>query len=175
MKGLVHIYTGDGKGKTTAAIGLAVRACGAGMKVLFVQFLKSIETGELDSFEKLAPGICTMRGCNCKKFVYSMSPEEFNMAKQEATQIFQDIKTRLFSGEYDMVVLDEMLGTISVGFIDEKAVIELIQTKPQKVELILTGRGASQELIEIADYVSEIKAIKHPYDKRIGARKGIEY
>jgi cob(I)alamin adenosyltransferase len=175
MKGLVHIYTGDGKGKTTAAVGLAVRACGAGMKVLFVQFLKSLETGEINSFGRLSPGIDILRGCSCKKFVYSMSPDEFDTAKQEASQIFEDIKTRLCSGEYDMVFLDEMLGTISVGFIDEKAVIELIGTKPEKVELILTGRGASQELIATADYVSEIKALKHPFDKGVNARKGIEY
>lgn len=175
MKGLIHIYTGDGKGKTTAAVGLAVRACGVGMKVLFVQFLKSLETGEISSLERLAPSIDILRGCNCKKFVYSMSAEEFDTAKQEAAQIFEDIKTRLCSGQYDMVVLDEILGTISVGFIHQKAVIELIQTKPEKVELIMTGRGATQELIEAADYVSEIKALKHPYDNGVSARKGIEY
>ena len=174
MNGLVHVYTGNGKGKTTAAVGLAVRACGAGLKVLFVQFLKSNYTSELASFEKLSPAIDIKRGCSFKKFVWNMNSEELSEAKKEAGEIFDIVKNELNSAKYDMVILDEILGTMTNGFIDEASLVELIKQKPSGVELVLTGRGATQGIISVADYVSEIVAVKHPYEKGTGSRKGIE-
>lgn len=173
--GLVHIYTGDGKGKTTAAIGLGIRACGRGMKVLLVQFLKSSDTGELNTFKKLEPDFTVKRGFNCKKFVWNMTQDELAEARKEASEIFDNVKTLVEKGDYDLIIIDELLGVLSLGFVDEASVIEMINNKPESVELVLTGRDASDSLIQAADYVSQINAVKHPYNKGVPARKGIEF
>jgi len=173
--GLVHIYTGNGKGKTTAAIGLGIRACGSGLKVLMVQFLKSSDTCELYSLKKLEPDFSVMRGFNCKKFVWNMTTDESAQAAKEAKDIFDSVKNIVLKDEFGLIILDELLGVLSLGFIDEAAITEMINSKPQDVELVITGRNAPKGLIQIANYVSEIKAIKHPYDKGVSARKGIEF
>lgn len=173
--GLVHIYTGEGKGKTTAAVGLGVRACGSGMKVLLVQFLKSRNTGELNSIRKLGPDFTVSRGFNCTKFVWDMSETELTDARKEAAGIFHQVKKVVERGDYDVIILDEILGLLSIGFIPEADVLELIHKKAKGIELILTGRGATEQLMEAADYVSCINAIKHPYEKGVPARKGIEF
>ncbi len=173
--GLVHIYTGDGKGKTTAAIGLGIRACGGGMKVHMVQFLKSRDTGELSAIKKLEPDFTISRGFNCKKFVWDMTSEELAEAREEAEEIFESVKATVNGGQYDLIILDELLGVLSLGFISETSVIEMINNKPKTLELVLTGRDASDSLIQVADYVSRINAVKHPYDKGVSARKGIEF
>lgn len=174
-KGLVHIYTGDGKGKTTAAIGLGVRACGDNMKVLMVQFLKSRDTCELHSLKKLEPEFTVLRGFSCKKFVWNMTEEEMEEARKEATEIFLNIKNLVLQNKYNLVILDELIGVLTNGFINEDDVIAMIKDKPQETELVLTGRNAGKRLIEAADYVSDIKAVKHPYQEGISARKGIEF
>ncbi|ACL75687.1 cob(I)yrinic acid a,c-diamide adenosyltransferase [Ruminiclostridium cellulolyticum] len=174
-KGLVHIYTGDGKGKTTAAIGLGVRACGDNMKVLMVQFLKSRDTCELHSLKKLEPEFTVLRGFSCKKFVWNMTEEEMEEARKEATEIFLNVKNLVLQNKYDLVILDELIGVLTNGFIKEDDVIAMIKDKPQETELVLTGRNAGKRLIEAADYVSDIKAVKHPYQEGISARKGIEF
>ncbi|MDF2985334.1 MAG: ATP:corrinoid adenosyltransferase [Eubacterium sp.] len=173
--GLVHIYTGDGKGKTTAALGLGIRACGSGMKVLLVQFLKSMDTSELEIIKKLQPDFTVIRGFNCKKFAWNMTPPELQSAAEEAAEIFEQVKNIVNEGKYDLIILDELLGVVSLNFLEINAVLDLIRNKPQTAELILTGRNAPELLIESADYVSEIKAVKHPYDKGIAARRGIEF
>ncbi|MHB8064971.1 MAG: cob(I)yrinic acid a,c-diamide adenosyltransferase [Ruminiclostridium sp.] len=173
--GLVHIYTGNGKGKTTAAIGLGIRACGSGIKVLMVQFLKSSDTSELYTLKKLEPQFNVIRSFNCEKFVWKMTPDEFDVAAGEANDIFEDVKKIVLKGEFDLIILDELLGVLSSGFIEEAAIIDIINSKPKNVELVITGRDAPIGLIQLADYVSEIKSIKHPYDKGISARKGIEF
>ncbi len=174
-KGLVHIYTGDGKGKTTAAIGLGVRACGDTMKVLMVQFLKSRDTCELHSLKKLEPEFTVIRGFSCNKFVRNMTEEEKEAARKEADEIFQNVKNLILQNNYDLVIMDEIIGVLNNGFISEDDIIAMINDKPQETELVLTGRNAGKRLIEAADYVSEIKAVKHPYQKGISARKGIEF
>lgn len=174
-KGLVHIYTGEGKGKTTAAIGLGIRACGSGMKVMMVQFLKSGNTSELHSIARLQPDFCITRGYSAKKFTWNMDEEELAQAAKEAAEIFEGVKATVMSEKYDLVILDELLGVLSLKFLEEAQVVGLIKNKPEAVELVLTGRNAPEALIEAADYVSEIKALKHPYEKGIKARKGIEY
>ncbi len=173
--GLVHIYTGDGKGKTTAAIGLGVRACGDNMKVLLVQFLKSRDTCELHSLKKLEPEFTILRGFSCEKFVWNMTEEEIEEARQEASAIFNNVRNLILQNNYSLVILDELIGVLNNGFISEGDVIAMIKDKPQETELVLTGRNAGKRLIEVADYVSEIQALKHPYQKGISARKGIEF
>lgn len=175
MKGLVHIYTGDGKGKTTAAVGLGVRACGSGLRVLMVQFLKCAPTGEIRTLKALEPGFVLYRGTGPKKFTWEMNPEEKNQTAAEQERILQYAVNKASEGGYDLLILDEVLGAVGSGMLAKEAVIEFVKNKPENVELVLTGRGAPSELVGLADYVSEIRAVKHPVDKGIKARKGIEF
>lgn len=170
-KGLVHVYTGDGKGKTTAAVGLAVRAAGAGKRVLFSQFLKGQPTAELEPISRL--GITVLRSDEVTKFIPYMNAQELKDCRQEQQQVFDTIRSDVQN--YDMVILDEIFGAISTGMIETQKVIELIKEKPDRLELVFTGRGAPEQIVELADYVSDIHAVKHPYDKGIPARKGIEF
>ena len=174
MKGLVHIYTGDGKGKTTAALGLGVRACGRGLKVLMVQFLKGAPTGEIYSTKKLEPGFVLQRGTETRKFTWEMNEAEKAKTAAEQCLIFENAVRAAEGGECDLLILDEALGAISSGMLNKCAVIEFIKGKPENLELVLTGRGATSDLIELADYVSEIKAVKHPAEKGVNGRVGIE-
>lgn len=170
-RGLIHIYTGDGKGKTTAAVGLCVRATGSGLRVLFAQFLKGRKTGEIASLGKI--GVDILRSEEIIKFIPDMTQEELAECRAAQQDIFKRVKQSM--PDYDLVVLDEVFGALATGMVDKEAVIRLIKKKPDGTELVLTGRGAPQEIIELADYVSEIRPIKHPFDKGINARKGIEY
>lgn len=171
FKGLVEIYTGDGKGKTTAATGLAVRSAGQGFKVLFAQFLKGRATGEIEPLKKL--GVDVIRNESVIKFIPDMTPCELKQCRDLQRKIFDTVKKNI--GQYDLVVLDEIFGAVATGMIDIKDVTTLIKQKPTGTELVLTGRGAPDEIIALADYVSEIKCVKHPYSKGIPARAGIEY
>jgi cob(I)alamin adenosyltransferase len=175
MKGLIHIYTGDGKGKTTAAIGLGVRACGQGMRVLMVQFLKGMPTGEMYSLKNLEPGFILHRGTGTSKFTWQMTEEEKAQAAREQYEIFEFGVRAAENGECDMLIMDEVLGALSAGMIDIESLLKFISSKPEKLELVLTGRNAPPELTTAADYVSEILAVKHPARKGINARKGIEF
>ncbi len=175
MRGLIHIYTGDGKGKTTAAIGLGVRACGQGLKVLMVQFLKGSPTGEIRSIKSLEPGFELHRGTGSKKFTWQMDKEEKARASAEQEDIFEYAVNAADKGECDLLILDEALGAVSSGMLDNERLIGFIKNKPEKLELVLTGRGVAKELIDLADYVSDIRAVKHPAEKGINARKGIEF
>jgi cob(I)alamin adenosyltransferase len=174
LKGLVHIYTGNGKGKTTAAIGLGIRACGRGMKVLMVQFLKGTDTGEIYTLKKLEPDFTLHRRTEVKKFTCSMSKKEKDEAKAVQKELFDFAVNSMKSGEWDLIILDEIMAAISSGFIEVDNVVDFIKGRPDNVEIALTGRNAPAELILLADYVSEIRAVKHPMKKGIPARKGIE-
>lgn len=170
-RGLVHIYTGDGKGKTTAAVGICVRAAGSGLRVLFSQFLKGRPTGELEPLSKI--GVEIVRGDAVTKFIPYMTDEELKKCREEQQSIFDAVCRSI--NDYDVVVLDEIFGAIETGMIKKSSVLTLIREKPKSTELVLTGRNAPEELTELADYLSEIKHIKHPYEKGINGRKGIEY
>lgn len=170
-RGLVHAYTGDGKGKTTAAVGLAVRCAGAGNRVLFVQFLKGQPTGELGPLDKL--GIEVVRSESVKKFIPYMTEDERKICKAEQEACLNRAAEGL--GRYDLIVLDEILGAVSMGMIECSAVAELIRKRPPNTEMVLTGRDLPPELEAIADYVSEVKCLRHPYDRGVTARRGIEY
>lgn len=175
MRGLIHIYTGEGKGKTTAAVGLGVRACGQGMRVLMVQFLKGMPTGEMYSLKKLEPGFVLHRGTETKKFTWQMTDEEKAQAAAEQREIFDYAVSAAQNGECDLLIMDEVMGTLSTGMIEKERLLRFISHKPEKLELVLTGRDAPLELSSVADYVSEISAVKHPDRKGISARKGIEF
>lgn len=175
MKGLIHIYTGNGKGKTTASVGLGVRACGRGLKVLMVQFLKGAPTGELFSLKALEPGFELYRGTETKKFTWQMNEVERAQTAAEQRSILEYAVNSASKGGIDLLILDEVLGAISTGMLSKDAVLEFVRNKPRDLELVLTGRGASPELVELADYVSEIEAVKHPSEKGVNGRKGIEF
>jgi cob(I)alamin adenosyltransferase len=171
--GLVHIYCGDGKGKTTACIGLSVRAAGRGFKVLFVQFLKGRTTGELNSFE-LFENIEVMRGKETTKFTFQMNEEEKQVVAQEHEKLFSLVLDKINNEKIDLLVLDEVIGACNAGVFSLKRLITFLQEKPAGLEVVLSGRNPVKELIELADYVSEVKMIKHPLKKGIPARDGIE-
>jgi len=171
IKGLIQVYTGDGKGKTTAALGLALRAAGRNMKVLIVQFMKKWDYGELHSVE-LIPNI-TLTTFGTKDFVYKGKAKEIDY--EEAKRAFDFGITAIQSGDYDMVILDELNMALYYELLSIEEVIQCLKEKSEQVEVVITGRKAPEEIIKIADLVTEMKEIKHPYQKGIEARRGIEY
>lgn len=201
--GLVHVYTGDGKGKTSAAMGLALRAVGQGFKVYIIQFMKGgAYTGEFISIKNFLPNITAVQyGRKCivedkQRKLLGLEDEYhyFNHVRDDIEcgpcrycflndetqrQYVRDAMERarkiITSGDYDLVVLDEVNCAIHYGFLNTKELIDALKAKNTTTEVICTGRNAPKELIEIADYASEIKAVKHPFDKGIAARRGIEY
>lgn len=173
MFGLIHIYCGDGKGKTTAAVGLAVRCAGRGNKVLLVQFLKSRDSGELYSLAKL-PDIEVMRGKENKKFTFQMNEEEKHALLIEHNKMFEQVLAKIKNGGYSLLILDEVIGALNAKVFEMPKLIEFLRHKPENLEVVLTGRNPAPELVEIADYVSEMRKVKHPMDKGIMAREGIE-
>ena len=173
-KGLIHIYCGDGKGKTTAAMGLAIRAAGREKKVFITQFLKSGRSGELISLEKLNNHVTFFPGKPVNKFVWNMNDSEKEEAQKEHTVRFNKIVEIIKDGEYDLLILDEIIATINNGFIELNDVINFLNNKPEKLEVVMTGRGPKKELIEIANYVTEMKCIKHPFNEGVSSRLGIE-
>lgn len=171
--GLIHIYCGDGKGKTTAAIGLAVRCSGHGNHVLIVQFLKSRPTGELKSLA-LLPNIEVMRGKETKKFTFQMNDEEKAEVKREHLALFEKVKQKCADEHIDLLILDEVIGACNTGVFDQVALINFLKNKPKDLEVVLTGRNPASELVELADYVSEVCKRKHPFERGIPARTGVE-
>jgi cob(I)alamin adenosyltransferase len=172
-QGMIQVYTGDGKGKTTAALGLACRAVGHGLKVCMIQFLKgNMEYGELETAKTLAPYLTIKqmgRGCLLKR---SNNPEPEDIAcAQEGLVLAHEV---LQKGDYDIVILDEITVALDLGLIDTEAVLRLMDERPSHVELVLTGRYAPSEIIERADLVTEMVEIKHYYGKGTQARMGIE-
>jgi cob(I)alamin adenosyltransferase len=172
--GLIHIYCGDGKGKTTAAMGLGMRAAGREKKVLLTQFLKSNKTGELKSIEKLNEFFHFYEGEPAKKFIWNMNEEEIKEIKEEHTERFKVVTQKAIDESYDLLILDEIIATINNNLVPLELVVEFLKNKPTDLEVVMTGRDPKQELVDLADYVSEIKAIKHPFEKGIPSRVGIE-
>ncbi|MBN1484332.1 MAG: cob(I)yrinic acid a,c-diamide adenosyltransferase [Chloroflexia bacterium] len=168
--GLVQIYTGDGKGKTTAALGLVLRAAGHGLRCYVGQFMKGTPYGELDSLPRLAPDV-TIEQYGRPNLIHEISPEDMRLA-QEGLERARQV---LHGGDYDLVVLDEICVALHFELLQLEQVLELVEGKPPAVELILTGRRAPAALIERADLVTEMREVKHPYQQGIMAREGIEY
>lgn len=174
MKGCIHIYTGNGKGKTSAATGLAVRFAGTGGRVLFAQFLKDGKSGELSVLESI-DGIDVDVCRECFGFSFAMSEETRQQAGAAYTEYLRRILKRAVDETYGLLVLDEIIATCNQGFVAQTELIDFLKNKPEELEVVLTGRNPAPELTELADYVSEIRKVKHPYDQGILARKGIEY
>jgi cob(I)alamin adenosyltransferase len=171
--GLVHIYYGDGKGKTTTGMGLCVRAAGYGYRVLIYQFMKNNKTSERKILEQV-PNITLENGLETEKFSFQMTPEEKQERRAFYGEQFQKMTEKAVKEQYDLLFLDETIYTITAGLLDEELVLKFLREKPENLEVILTGNTPSPQLIELADYVSEIKKVKHPFDKGQRARKGIE-
>ena len=160
-EGYVQVYTGNGKGKTTAAMGLAFRAAGDGMEVKVVQFLKSWKTGELESAKRF-DNLEILRFEKVKGFTWELNEEDF-------------VKGLVENRGCDILILDEVMASISGGFIGEDEIVELIEKKPKDMELILTGRNVPEKIMEKADLITEMREIKHYYKKGVPAREGIEF
>ncbi|MHB1133689.1 MAG: cob(I)yrinic acid a,c-diamide adenosyltransferase [Chloroflexota bacterium] len=169
-EGLVHVYTGNGKGKTTAALGLCLRAVGQGLRVHFLQFLKGYpRCGEHRLLERFP--IFTIAQPT-QSSAFRLSPAQ---ACAEAERALILARQALTSGEYDLIVLDEILTAVKIGALPSEAVVALLGERPAAVELVLTGRGATADIVAAADLVTEMVKVMHPYDRGIKARRGIEY
>lgn len=188
--GLIQVYTGNSKGKTTASFGLAMRAIGHGFKVFIIQFMKGNDYyGELKTLERLYPDIQLRQfGRNCINpeakgqgrcrscghcFIHKGEGTDRDRAIANEALLFS--KEIVNSGDYDVVILDELNNALRFGLLEIKPVLDFLKEKPEKVEIVITGRGAPAEMIEVADLVTEMTQVKHPIQKGIRARKGIEY
>lgn len=170
-KGLIHVYTGNGKGKTTAAIGLGVRAAGDGLKVLMIQFMKGRRYSELDALQQIKNFTVVQFGRD--EFVSKEKPAQIDIDLAKKGLAFaQDV---IHKRTYDVVILDEMNVALEYHLISLQDVLQLLKEKPESLELVLTGRYASPDIIKHADVVSEILEIKHPYQKGVLSRKGIDW
>ena len=174
-KGLVIVYTGNGKGKTTAALGMALRAIGYDHKVCMLQFIKgSWHYGEMDSCKKLEPNLELIAvGKGFVGILDDNSPKEEHM--KYAAEALKICREKIFSEKYDIIILDEINYAINLGLISLDDVLELIKEKPNELDLVLTGNHAKKEIVELADLVTEMKEIKHPFKSGIKAKKGIDF
>lgn len=182
MKGLIHIYTGEGKGKTSSSIGLAIRAVGNELPVVFSQFMKDGLSGEIKILKQL-PNITVLHAKEKFGFYRTLSEEQKKEALYYNTELLKESiekAVQLARNNIDedkpgsVLILDEAIGAYNFSLLDREMLLDVLNNKPDNLELVLTGRSPAKELIEKADYVSEIQAVKHPYSKGIAARKGIE-
>ncbi|RJR38317.1 MAG: cob(I)yrinic acid a,c-diamide adenosyltransferase [Deltaproteobacteria bacterium] len=171
-KGMIQVYTGDGKGKTTCALGLSLRAAGQGFRVFMIQFLKGRETGEAQAAARLAPEM-TLRYFGRPGLVNlrSPAPEDLALVK-EAWALARQVIT---AGEHDLVVLDEINLVLTYNLVPLDEVLQALRTRPSWVEVVLTGRQAPPELVELADLVTEMRPVKHYYQAGVKSRRGIEW
>lgn len=174
-KGLIQVYCGNGKGKTTAAIGQGIRAIGQGFKVIMIQFLKGQECGELNTIQRLEPDFKVFRFDKPEKFFNQMNEAEKEDLKRNIQNGINFARKVMDTRECDILILDEVLGVIENDLIDVEEIDKLLVTKPNQIEVILTGRNLKNELTKRVDYISKIEEIKHPYSNGIKARKGIEF
>ena len=173
-QGLVHIYCGDGKGKTTAAFGLALRCAGYGQRVLVVQFLKGWDSGELRAASRM-PEITLLRGDASSKFVFQMDEGEKSAVQAQHDANLREAMACIAQGGYRMLVLDEIMAAWNCGVIDRGLVLELLRDRPADVEIVMTGQNPPPELYGQAHYISEICKRRHPYDRGTDARQFIEF
>ena len=172
MAGLIHLYCGDGKGKTSAAVGLAVRASGAGKRVIFTQFFKDGSSSEIESLKRL-PGIRTIHAQTVKGCYHAMTPQQREQAREDYTALFRQVAN--LGTEADLLILDEIVSACNRGVVPETLVTDFLRKKPQHLEVVLTGRNPSSGMMELADYVTDMRKLRHPFDRGVAARKGIEF
>lgn len=172
-KGYVHLYVGDGKGKTTAAVGLAVRALGQGKRVLFCQFLKGRETGEVGPLRQL--GAQVLRAKHGAKFTFQMSPGELEEARALHRLCLSEAAGLIQAGGLDLVVLDEVVDAVNAQLIDLAELASLIQSRPPQTEIVLSGRNPHPDIVSLSDYHTEFVCRAHPYQKGVAAREGVEF
>ncbi len=171
--GLIHIYTGDGKGKTTAAVGISVRAQSRGLRVLFSQFFKKEDSGsEIAALHRI--GITTINFDKVKSPLFHPDINRSTL-RTEALIALSCLRDIFEEKQFDLVVIDEFICLITEGVITEDEAIAFLKSKPSNLELVLTGKGATRGILEVADYVTFMKNVKHPYEKNTSARKGIEF
>jgi cob(I)alamin adenosyltransferase len=172
-KGLILLYTGNGKGKTTAALGQALRAAGHGFKAAVVQFIKNLETtGETKAAKKILAGHLEIHPMGSGFTWDAKDTEELRQAAEKGWALARE---KITSGRYYMVILDELTYALNYGLLDQDEVVTFLEQKPDPLHIIITGRDASDKLIDLADLVTEMKEIKHPYHNGVKATKGIEY
>ena len=170
MKGLVHIYEGTGKGKSTAGVGLTIRCAGNGFPVVYSQFLKDGTTGEMNILRKI-PNITVLVEEHHFGFSFLMTPEEKVEAKAAYTALFEKVKAAAVEQNARLLV---MLDLCNAELIDTAMVVDFLKNRPEQLEVVMTGRNPKPELVELADYITNMNAVKHPFEKGVPARKGIE-
>lgn len=169
---MIHLYTGDGKGKTTAAMGLALRMLGHDKRVVCAQFLKGKKSGEIQALERFERFQYVPHPTEVK-FVFQMTDAEKADCAKDCARMLRD--AAVLSSGADMLILDEVCAALTLGMLKESDVLQLIAEREKDTEIVLTGRDAPQALMERADYISELRAIRHPYDKGASAREGVEF
>lgn len=172
--GYLHVYCGDGKGKTTAAVGLALRAAGAGMRVYFVQFLKGAETSEIGILRSIE-GITVDRLSRDYGFTWSMHANMRELCTGEHNNMLRRCIQRVENDDVDLLILDEFNGAYSENMLDKQLADKLVLQTARNIERVVTGRNPDEKYLEAADYLSEIHALKHPIEVGVPARKGIEF
>ena len=173
MTGLIHVYEGDGKGKTTAAVGLAVRCAGSGRKVLFSQFLKSDTSNELKVLRKIE-NIEVYTKKNNFGFTFNMTDDEKLKAREFFTNHLKDIIHLVNEGKFDLLVMDEVIDAYNLDMVSHDILTEFLKNRPQNLEVVMTGRNPKDEITELADYLTHFQKVKHPFDKGLRAHVGIE-
>jgi len=172
-KGLILLYTGNGKGKTTAALGQVLRAAGHGFKVAIIQFIKNMEnTGEIKAAKKIFADHLEIFPMGSG---FTWDAKDQDELRQAAEKGWALAKEKINSGQYCMVILDELTYTLNYGLLDQEEVVSFLKQKPEPLHIIITGRDADDKLIDLADLVTEMKEIKHPYQNGVKAMKGIEF
>ena len=171
---MIHLYYGDGKGKTTAAAGLALRAAGSGQQVVFAQFLKGRKSGEIESFLRI-PQVTVLRGDFREKFTFEMSETELREEAKKSSDLLEEAFLQAAAGKADLLVLDEAVSASERKMISGERLRILIEQNRERFEIVLTGRTPFSWMVEGADYVTKMEKIKHPYDSGVTARPGIEY
>lgn len=174
-KGYIQIYTGNGKGKTTAAIGLATRAAGNEYKVTMVQFLKGGATGELESAKRLQPYFNIYRFEKPRGFFWTLNEEQISELKEEIQEAYRFCLKQFEERACDILIMDEVMGALSNKLLSEEQILELMDKKPEDIELIMTGRNVPENILEKANLVTEMKEVKHYFAEGVPARKGIEF
>lgn len=172
-KGLIHIYLGDGKGKTTAAVGLAARFAAYNNNIIFCRFMKTSESGEIESLRRLGVRILSPEN-SPKGFSWTLSEEELSQVKIACDRLLERATDLCRQSEAGLLILDEVIGAVHKGLAEEKPLLDLLDTKPPLWEIVMTGRNPTGELLKRADYVTKMEKIKHPFDIGVKSRKGIE-